>query len=146
MANRNDSEQVKNFSAQQKMGLYWEVKVCEMLNNLGYDCELIDDWANYFDIQAADGSYIEVKAANVKQTSKGKGRIGYRYCFDVSKVFYDDLADHSFTFMLVCVDDDGNPHHFLVPSEVIKANGKKNISITNRDPQKYSGWLAQYAF
>lgn len=144
MASRTDSEAIKTFSPEQKFGLFWEEKVCEMLNALGYNCEMIEEWEANFDLQVRDehgnvAEYFEVKAANKSATRN-------RWTFDISKLWYDNLIDKDFYIVLVAVCN-GIPHMFVLSANDIREHCGKpvaTIEITS-DPATYNGWIKKLA-
>lgn len=107
-----------------------ELLVRSELRRQGYRVE----WTGFnapFDLLVDGELRVEVKGSRVayKPTSRN-----YRYQAQIR----NDQAD---VLVMVCVDEDGANHFFVIPSNKFRTG---NLSITHRDPIKYGGRWSKF--
>lgn len=102
-----------------------ELLVRSELRRQGYRVK----WTGFnepFDLLVDGRLRVEVKGARVAYKAD---RRNYRYQARVRNTDADVLV-------MVCVDEDGCNHFFVIPAEQIQTG---NLSIANRDPASYGG-------
>lgn len=120
---------------EQKFGLRMEEWTLHQLQQLGHPARLVSDFFEDVDIFIGPLA-IEVKAARATWQRAGRKRIWrQRWQFDTARI----PRDVDSVLVLVAIDDNDQPHPFIIPSWL--AFGRRNIQITSH-PERYAGRLA----